>query len=103
MDFEKILRRTEAVYNAHKVWKCDLEKHLRRSKLWKTNRRKLAKYWLDLEEEEEEEGGEEYREVTWKGGGTETETAPFTMEEGTKNSNLGQNLFVHTRIITAHW
>ena len=30
-------------------------------------------------------------------------TAPFTMENGMKISNLGQNLFVHTRIITAHW
>jgi hypothetical protein len=30
-------------------------------------------------------------------------TAPFTMEKGMKISSLGQDLFVHTKIITTHW
>jgi hypothetical protein len=52
----------------------------------KTNGRKLAKYWLDLEEEEEEEeGGEEYREVTRKGGGTETDNCTFHRGKGNEN------------------
>jgi hypothetical protein len=105
MDFEKILPTTEAVYNAYKVWKCDFETHLLRSKLLKTNGRKLAKYWLDLvEEEEEEEGGEECREVTWNEGGTEqTDNCTFHQEKGKKISNLRQNVSVHTITITAHW
>jgi hypothetical protein len=51
----------KAVHNSHKVWKCDSETHLLRSKLLKTNGRKFAKHWLELEEDEEKEGGEDYR------------------------------------------
>ena len=53
----------------------------------KTNGRKLAKYWLDLEEEEK--GGEEYREVTRKEGGTETDNCTFHHGKWNENQQLG--------------
>jgi hypothetical protein len=47
----------------------------------KTNGRKLATYWLDFEEEEEERG-EEYREVTRREGGIETDNCTFHHGKG---------------------
>jgi len=58
------------------------------SKLLKTNGRKVVKYWLDLDEEEEEKGSEEYREVTWKEGGTETDNCTFHHGKGNENQQL---------------
>jgi len=74
------------------------------SKLLETNGRKVAKYWLDLneEEEEEEEGGEDYREVTWNEGGTETNNCTFHHGKGNDNQQLRADLLLRTRIITAH-
>jgi hypothetical protein len=53
----------EAVNNSHKFGNVT-QTHLLRSKLLKTNGRKLAKYWLDLEDEEEE--AEEEDEKGWR-------------------------------------
>jgi hypothetical protein len=56
----------------------------------KTNGRKSAKYWLDLEQKEE--GGEEYREVTWSESGTETYNCTFHHGKGNENQQLGAEI-----------
>jgi hypothetical protein len=68
----------------------------------KTNGRKLAKYWLDLEDEEEEakedqEGGGEYREVTWNECGSEqTDNCTFNHGKGNENQQLGGRIYLCT-------